>query len=243
MNAPATIWDSPREASLEVHLLGVVDFDSCLHLQERLAHEVAGRNDGRASLLVCEHPPLITVGREGSRAHIVCPTEELTAREIEVRWLNRGGGCIVHVPGQLALYPIVPVERRGLGLAAFRERLEQAVVDLCTELRVEATRQRDMAGVWTRGGQLAYVGVTVRTGISSQGLFVNVNPRMDVLRLVRNESGRVTSMAAERNIPTMMPAVREGLIRCLAERLDYPRYHLYTGHPLLHRTRRAVAYA
>ena len=50
-----------------------------------------------------------------------------SARQIEVRWLNRGGGSLVHVPGQLALYPILPLARRGWGLGAYRERLEQAV--------------------------------------------------------------------------------------------------------------------
>jgi lipoate-protein ligase B len=243
MSESATIWSFAGEASLEVHLLGLVDFDACLHLQERLAMEIAGRNDGRGGLLVCEHPPLITVGREGSRSHIHCPAEELTARQMEVRWLNRGGGCFVHVPGQLALYPILPLDRRGLSLAGFRERLELAVIDLCAELRVEATRDPTVSGVWTRGGQLAHVGVAVRSWISSQGLFVNVNPRMDALRLIRSGTGRITSLAAERRVPTAMSTVREGMIRRLAARLDYERYHLYTGHPLLRRTRRVVAYA
>jgi lipoyl(octanoyl) transferase len=243
MAASTTIWDLPREASLEVHLLGLVDFDACLYLQERIVAEIDGRNDGRGALLVCEHPSLITVGREGSRSHIVCPPEELVARQMEVRWLSRGGGCIAHVPGQLAAYPIIPLDRRNLGLAALREKIEQAVIDSCGELRVDAWRQPESAGVWSRGGQLAQLGLAVRSGISSQGLFVNVNPRMDALRLIRAGTGRITSLSAERRTPTTMSSVRESLIRRLAARLDYERYHLYTGHPLLRRTRRVVAYA
>ena len=57
-------------APLEVYLLGIVDFDSALFLQERLAYEISGRSDAMGTLLLCEHPPLITVGREGSRSHI-----------------------------------------------------------------------------------------------------------------------------------------------------------------------------
>ncbi|MSR57059.1 MAG: lipoyl(octanoyl) transferase [Planctomycetaceae bacterium] len=243
MSASATIWDVPREPALEVHLLGLVDFDSCLALQELLTTQIAAGTDGHGSLLICEHPPLVTVGREGSRDHILCPPEELTSRQMEVRWMNRGGGCVVHVPGQLAVYPILPLDRRGLGLAAYRERLEQAVIDTCGELRVAAWREPDTAGVWSRGGQLAQVGVTVRSWVSSHGLFLNVNPRMDALRLVRSVTGRLTSLAAERRTPTAMSAVRESLIRRLAARLDYDRYHLSTGHPLLRRTRRVMAYA
>lgn len=243
MDESATIWDLPREASLEVHLLGVVDFDACLYLQERLVAEIAGRNDGRGAMLVCEHPPLLTIGREGSRSHITCPPEELTARQMEVRWLGRGGGCVVHVPGQLAVYPILPLGRRQMGLAALRDRIEEAVGDMCREFRIDTWCKPESAGVWSRGGQIAQIGLAVHSGVSMQGLFVNVSPRMDFLRLVRSEQGRITSLSAERRIPTAMPAVRESLIRHLAARLNYERYHLYTGHPLLRRTRRMVAYA
>ncbi|MGE5191142.1 MAG: lipoyl(octanoyl) transferase LipB [Deltaproteobacteria bacterium] len=229
--------------ALEVFLLGVVDFDAALFLQERLMMDVAQRDDGHGVLLACEHPPLITIGREGSQAHVHGHAEELTARQMEIRWLNRGGGALVHVPGQLALYPILPLARRGLGLAAYRERLEQALLDSCRELRIRAWRKPAAAGLFSRGGKVAEIGVAVRQGVSSHGLFVNVNPRMDAIDLVRSGEGRASSLAAERGVPVPMPSVRESLIRRLAARLDYDRYHLYTGHPLLRRTRRVVAYA
>ncbi len=243
MNAPEPIRPSALDGALEVYLLGLVDFDAAIALQERLMRDVAGGDDGRGALLVCEHPPLITVGREGSRTEIRCSQEELTARQIPVRWLNRGGGSLVHLPGQLVVYPILPVARRGWGLAAFRERLEMSLVDLCEEMRVRAWRRPDTSGIFCRSGQLAQVGVAVRSWVSSHGLFVNVNPRMDALGLVRPASGRSTSLAAERGQTVSMPGVRESLIRRLAARLDYERYHLYTGHPLLRRTKRVVAYA
>jgi lipoate-protein ligase B len=224
-------------------LLGLVDFDAALFLQERLMMDAAQRSDGQGTLLVCEHPPLITVGREGSQADLAGSTEELTARQIGVRWLNRGGGSLVHVPGQLALYSILPLERRGLGLAAYRERLHAALLETCRELRIRARRKPPAAGLFCRGGKVADVGVAVRQGISSHGLFVNVNPRIDFLRLVRSGECRASSLEVERGTPVPMPAVRESLIRHVAESLDYEKYHLYTGHPLLRRTKRVVAYA
>jgi lipoyl(octanoyl) transferase len=229
--------------ALEVYLLGLVDFDAALYLQEHLARDIADHVDGRGGLLVCEHPPLITIGREGSRAEIRCDTDELTTRQIEIRWINRGGRSIVHGPGQLVVYPIVPLACRGWGLAVYRERLEQALLGMCREVRVRAWQEPDAAGVFCRGGRLAYVGVAVRSWISSQGLFVNVNPQMDLLRLTRPVEGRSTSLAAQRGTAVAMSAVRESLIRQLAERLEYDRYHLYTGHPLLRCAKRMVAYA
>ncbi|HLJ10173.1 MAG TPA: hypothetical protein VKU82_03235 [Planctomycetaceae bacterium] len=235
---------SALTGALEVYLLGLVDFDAALFVQERLALEIAHHDDGRGALLICEHPPLITIGREGSQADIRCDPRELTARRIEVRWLNRGGGCVPHVPGQLAAYPILPLARRGWGLSAYRERLELAVLDLCRDVRVRAASRRpEEAGVYCRGGQVAYVGVAVRSWISLHGLFVNVCPRSDAVSLVKARNGRASSLAAERGRPVQMSAVRESLIRRLALRLQYERYHLYTGHPLLRRTNRVVAYA
>src|SRR4029453_15847664 len=134
---------------------------AALFLQERLMMDVAHGDDGRGVLLVCEHPPLITIGREGSRADLRCGSEELTARQMEVRWLNRGGGALVHLPGQLALYPVLPLARRGLGLAAYRERLEQGLLDTCRDMRIRAWRRASSAGAFCRGGKVASVGVAV----------------------------------------------------------------------------------
>lgn len=229
----------------EVHLLGMVDFESCLFLQERLVYDISGRDDCHGALLVCEHPPLVTVGREGSSEHILCGPEELAARQLGVRWLNRGGGCLVHLPGQLALYPILPLARLELGLADFRRALEQAVIDLCREMRIAAQRQESEPGVWGRSGQLAHLGLSVKSWVSYNGLFVNVCPAMDWMRLVRTspQGGRLSCLAAERVRPVAMSAARESLIRNVAARCGYGRYHLYTGHPLLRRTRRVCIYA
>jgi lipoyl(octanoyl) transferase len=243
MNTSEPVRTTALNGSLEVYLLGLVDYDAALYLQEQLSRDVAEQVDGRGALLVCEHPPLITIGREGSRSEIHCDADQLAAREIEVRWINRGGRSIIHVPGQLVVYPILPLACRGWGLAAYREKLEEALLDMCRELRVRAWQEKGAAGVFCRGGQLAHVGVAVRSSISAHGLFVNVNPHMDLLRLVRSENWRSTSLTAQRGTALSTSAVRESLVRRLAARLEYDRYHLYTGHPLLRRTKRVVAYA
>jgi lipoyl(octanoyl) transferase len=243
MQKSAHDWQAPRQSTLAVHLLGLVDFDACAWLQDRLAIEIGHAPSNCGALLVCEHPPLITVGREGSRSNISASDHELGSREIDVRWVNRGGGCVVHAPGQLALYPIVPLDRLGLGLAEYRSRLELALVDLCRELQVAAWRNQGEAGLWCRGGRVAQVGVAIRGWVSKQGLYVNVNPRPDLTGLVSEDCGPVTSLSAERRLPTSMATVRESLVRRLAARLGYEQFHLCTGHRLLVRRRRVVAYA
>jgi lipoate-protein ligase B len=228
--------------SLEIYLLGVVDFDSALFLQERLVYEISGRNDTQGALLLCEHPPMITIGREGSWAHILIDNSELVSRQMEVRWLNRGGGCFVHAPGQLAVYPILPLDRLNIGLSDYRRRLEESVIDVCRELRVSAHRRADEPGVWCRLGQFAHLGVAAKSWVAYHGMFLNVSIAMDLLRMVQpNDNGqRVTSLSAQRARVTTMHSVRASLMRNLASQLGYDRYHLYTGHPLLRRTKKKV---
>lgn len=244
MNAvPAAL--SFDAASLEVFLLGMVDFNAALELQEQLVHQVAGQNHHGGMLLLCEHPPVLTVGREGSSSHIRCEPGELTARQLQVHWLNRGGGCLVHTPGQLAIYPILPLDRLGWGLANFRWVLEATLMDVCRELRVPAYRRADLPGVWSRNGQVGHLGTAVKSWVSWQGMFLNVSPALDWQRLVESSPAdpRVTSLSAELVRPVAMHSVRESVIRNLAARAGYDRYHLYTRHPLLRRTRKLVAYA
>jgi lipoyl(octanoyl) transferase len=237
-----SIWPNRQSESLDVHLLGSVEFDAALTLQKHLVYEVSGRNDLFGTLLLCEHPPTVTIGREGSRSDILVGERELTARSLDVYWLNRGGGALMHGPGQLAVYPVLPLDRLNCGLHSYRRRLETAVIAMCRELRVPAWTKPDTPGVACRCGQFAFLGAAVKSWVSYHGLFVNVSPRMDLMRLVRSTppAARVTSLAAQRLRPTSMHAVRESLVRHIAAEFAYSRFHVHTGHPLLKRERRRI---
>lgn len=229
-------------AALEVHLLGLIDFESALALQERLVFEISGRSDAQGALLLCEHPPVITLGREASIADVLADDSELKSAGIDVRWISRGGGTFIHVPGQLAVYPVLPLDRLELGLTQFRRRLENALIGVCRDQRIPARSRVNEPGLWGRAGQIAYFGASVKSWVSSHGMFLNVNPEPGFLRLVRsNPSGEMsTSLQAQRVRRTSMGAVRESVIRYVAEQFQYSRFHVYTGHPLLRRTTRRV---
>jgi len=235
-----------QTASLEVHLLGLVDFDAALALQEYLVFETAGRTDAQGTLLLCEHPPLITMGREASRTHLQTDAAELRRLEIDVRWLSRGGGAAVHAPGQLAIYPILPLDRLQLGLMDFRQRLEDAAAATCREVRVPAKRSDAQPGLWSRGGHVAMFGAAVKSWVSYHGMYLNVAPRPQYLPMVQtNATGdQATSLQAQRLRRIPMHGVRESLIRHISNRFGYERVHVYTGHPALRReTRRIIVHA
>ena len=233
---------SRKSSSVDVFLLGMVDFESSKELQERIRSDLASRADSHGAILVCEHPPTITIGREGSFADVLVEWEELISQKMDVRWLNRGGGTFVHVPGQLAVYVVVPLDRLGLGVLDFRRALETALVATAADLKVPAEPSSAVPGAICRCGQFAFIGASVRDWVSYGGLYVNVSLPQEALDLVRwtRSDIKVTSLASQRTRPTAMSTVREALIRNVASSLSYDEYHVYTGHPLLHRTTRKV---
>ncbi len=232
-----------HDGLLEIHLLGILDFDAALFLQERLVYELSGREDLKAGLLLCEHPPLISLGREASRENILADPRELAALEIETRWLNRGGGCFVHGPGQLAAYPILPLDRLKLGLWEYRSKLEQALIEMAEELQVPAHRHPEHPGIWCRCGQFAHLGVAVKSWVSYHGTFIDVAPKVDWSPLVNpypKGDERMTSLSAQSGKLVSMNTVRESFTRQLALQLGYTRTQVYTSHPLLTRQTRTV---
>ncbi len=220
---------------LQAFLLGQIDFDACLALQQRLVYD-AGAGDQAITLLVCEHSPLITVGRSGSRTHIHLSSDELTSQQLDVRWLNRGGGCMLHLPGQLAIYPIVPLERYGWTVGEFLNRLQTGLLSTIAELSIAGTTRPGWPGVWGRTGQLAAIGVAVKNWTTYHGAFLNVDPAMRVVRRIvtdREQNEPMSSLMVERQGSVKMSAVRAGIVRHLAEAFLAERYHIHTSHPLL----------
>jgi lipoyl(octanoyl) transferase len=232
--------------SLEAFLLGQIDFDVALALQQRLVEQSRDSDDGQITLLLCEHPTLITIGRSGSPGNVAMQSHLVRSRQIEVRWVNRGGGCLMHSPGQLAIYPIVPLRWHDLSVGEFLHRLQTGVIETLDDLNVPTRPCRDanasktetmspVTGVWGRTGQLAALGVAVRHWITYYGAYLNVCPPMGLFRLVETEHAPMSSLVAERCGPVRMPSVRSALVSRLAECFGCDRYHLYTGHPMLRR--------
>ena len=238
----------PESFAVQFHLLGMVPFDQCWRLQQRLVYEVSGREDGGIVVLLCEHPWCISVGRSGSRGHISLTSEQLRQRHLSVRWVSRGGGCVLHGPGQLAVYPIVPLPWHRWTVGEYLRRFVMALQDTLEQLGVRPQREDNQIGLWGRSGQLVHWGISVRNWTTSQGAFINVNPQMtnypfvniaDPLELGFRRKATMGSLFAERRQAMTMPKVRATLIPQLASALGTERYHLITGHPLLSRAERS----
>lgn len=183
---------SSRAKILFVHLLhlGRVPYAEALEIQQRVI-AVRKQNLIGDTLLLLEHPPVITLGRNASRANILANEELLARRGVEVHEINRGGDVTYHGPGQLVGYPVVDLRgdfpgKRGphLGPVDFVRLLEEALIRTCGDFGVMAKRIPKCTGVWTFGGgegaakglekKLAAIGIHVSQGITSHGFALNV---------------------------------------------------------------------
>ncbi len=216
--------------------MGTVDFDVCLALQQRLVYEAGGRQDGQITLLICEHAPTITVGRHGSRLDVRLSPRTLASEGLSVRWVNRGGGSLVHAPGQLAIYPIVPLAQHAWTVGEYLSRLQSGIATALAEIGFHGQAPTGRWGLWGRTGQIVSLDVAVKNWVTYYGAYVNVSPARRMLTAVYGDARRRTvmsSLAIERQQNVKMTRVRESLVRHLAEAFDCSRYHLHTGHVLL----------
>lgn len=244
-----TRGDERREpgGSARCHLLGTVPLDEVLGLQQRLVYEAAAHDERTCTLLLCEHPPVITIGRGGSRSDVRLSDSALEREEIAVRWLNRGGGTLLHAPGQLAVYVVLPLRAFGFSVGEYLRRLQHGLEEACRELRFPLTKQDGphgelrvvRRGVWSRDGQGVFVAAAVKNDVTYFGAYFNVDVAERLLHGVATDpegTSEPTSLAHSLRRQVRMPGVRQSVIAALSTALGCERYHLFTGHPLLART-------
>jgi lipoyl(octanoyl) transferase len=203
--------------------LGRVPYGEGLGLQRRL---VEARHAGQIgnTLVLLEHPPVLTLGRNASRANIVASDEFLAYRGVEVHEINRGGDVTYHGPGQLVGYPLFDLRSftPRLGAVEFVRRIEEALIRACADFGVLCTRVAGRTGVWTSAGggvlekKIAAIGVHIARGITSHGFALNVTPDLRDFELIVPcgiADREVTSLEREADPAPAMEAVRHAVAR------------------------------
>lgn len=207
---------------------------------ERTVAELQERSDTAGALFLCEHPRVVTIGRDGSSIDLPTDRRELESQRLKVERVDRSGPTLVHAPGQIAIYPVLPLDRLGLSQETLDRNLQQTVLQVCDELKVVASEDEEDRGIWSRCGKIGFCGTKNLNGISCHGFFLNVCPDMTLLRSVDSArpTNRIGSLVAQCTRPIAMQTVRESVIRNLTERLGYNDFNVSSGHPLLRRDRR-----
>ncbi len=176
-----------------------IDYEAGVALQ-RLVWELRVKNEIEDSLILCEHPPVITLGRRADRRNLLATESELERRGIRVYQVERGGDITYHGPGQLLGYPIFKLESGLLGVRRFVELVESALIRALGEFGIKAETRPKVVGVWAGEKKIASLGIAVQEGVTFHGFALNIGRDLSGFQLINpcGLSSRImTSMEIE----------------------------------------------
>jgi lipoyl(octanoyl) transferase len=180
---------------ISVLQLGVIDYATGQRLQQRLV-ELRKAGEIGDVLLLLEHSPVITLGRNAKTANVVASPELLAQRGVEVFECDRGGDVTFHGKGQIIGYPIFDLrgfpsadsKRKTLGAVEYMRRLEEVLIRTCADFGISTKRIAGLAGVWSAGtteeAKIAALGVHISRGVTSHGFALNVNTDLSFFDLI-----------------------------------------------------------
>ena len=200
--------------------LGTVDYPTALRLQHSLVEMRKSAQIGD-TLLFLEHRPVITLGRNARRQHLLASPGLLEREGVEVFECDRGGDITFHGPGQLVGYPIFDLRafQPKIGAVEFVRRVEQVLIRTCADFGIATQLVPKLTGVWTTGvrpAKLAAIGVHISRAVTSHGFALNVNTDLKYFDLIVPcgiSSRPVTSMQKELNHSVPLQDVAESAAR------------------------------
>ena len=170
---------------LIVRRLGLVPYQDALALQRSLVEE---RRADRIpdTLLLLQHPPVITVGvkGDGGRSNVVADPRRLGRLGIEVSETGRGGDVTYHGPGQIVGYPILDLRPDRCDVHRYVRDLEAVMIGVCDEHGVKAGRIEGLTGTWVGGQKIGAIGIRISRWITSHGFAFNVSTNLDHFDLI-----------------------------------------------------------
>ncbi len=174
--------------TVHVHRLGTVGYGEAHTLQKRL-QEARARKLVPDTLLLLEHPPVITLGRGAKEQNLRFPRSSLVARGIEVHETGRGGDVTYHGPGQLVGYPILDLSPDRQDVRRYVKDLEESMIRLVARWGLTATRIEGMNGTWLTDGELGdrkigAIGVRLSRWVTMHGFAINVSTLLSHFSLI-----------------------------------------------------------
>jgi lipoyl(octanoyl) transferase len=171
--------------------LGMVPYVTALELQRTLL-QLRKANRIENTLLLLEHPPVITLGRNARLENVLASPEFLSQRGVELHEIDRGGDVTFHGPGQLVAYPIFDLRsfEPKVGAVEFVRRLEEVLIRTCGDYGIGVQRIKGLTGVWTYAlrnkpeAKIAAIGVHISRAVTTHGFALNVNTDLDYFAMI-----------------------------------------------------------
>ncbi len=160
--------------------LGTISYKKGLKIQRDCIEIV--KKENYDILLVLEHLPTITLGKNATDQDLIWSQNELEKRSIEIVSTERGGKLTAHNPGQLVGYPIFDIKKHALGTRDFVTKIELALQDTLKRFKIDSEVFRDKPGVWVDDKKVAALGFRVSEGVSSHGFAINIRNNLEIFQ-------------------------------------------------------------
>jgi len=202
--------------------LGTVDYAEAHRAQMQLqAKRIAGEIGD--TVLLHEHPPVLTMGRSAKAQHVLASASELEALGVELHEVGRGGDVTYHGPGQLVAYPIIDLKPDRKDVRKYVGSLEETMIRTCADFGLTAKRVAGLNGAWIGERKVGAVGVRISRWVTMHGLALNVNSRLEHFEWIVpcgiRDKG-VTSVSAELGCEVPLDTALERLAAHFAEQYD-----------------------
>jgi len=169
--------------NLDVKRLGTMDYQASLELQLNYL-EKRINNEIKDTILIVEHTPTITIGRNGNKDHLLISEQLLKEKNIKFFEVNRGGDITYHGPGQLVCYPIIDLNGHTKDVHKYLRTLEQIIIDLLLDFDIEGKRIDGLTGVFVKRSKIASIGVGIKRWVTFHGLSININTDLSYFDLI-----------------------------------------------------------
>jgi lipoic acid synthetase len=200
--------------SLRIEDCGLADYRQVLQQQHEL-RDKRRRGGISNTVLITEHPPVITFGARQSANKLQVSRESLTQQGIDVVDIRRGGGTTAHNPGQLVFYPILNLQDSGFGISGYIRELEAVGIELLEEFGIRSTRRKGFPGLWVGMKKIGSIGVRVSKFITYHGMAINIQNDLSIFDFITPcglEGVEMTSVLKETDTRFSMSQVKEKLI-------------------------------
>lgn len=166
--------------------LGERSYQSALD-EQNSGHEAVTRDPRAAVVFGLEHRDVITLGTRGEPlADLKVEAHKLASLGVELCQVDRGGQATLHSPGQLVIYPILPLRHWGIGARTYVTLLERTTAVALASYGVTSHTAADEPGLYTAGGKIAFFGVRIKSGVSMHGIAINVRNDLARFALIRS---------------------------------------------------------
>ena len=201
---------------------GTISYQEGYRLQEDF-HQKVKSSELPAVFLVLEHTPVLTLGKHADMNFVLLDASEMSRRGIDCIRTDRGGEVTAHMPGQIVVYPILPVTTFGLGAREYVNALMQAVIKTLAKWGIKARCDAEFPGVWVGSNKICAVGVRIKERVSLHGIALNVNNSLELFKSIVPcgiQHLGVTSLAQELGHAVSDLDVRNELCQRLSEALS-----------------------